>query len=64
MLNNFEAVYPEADKLYLQQEAIKRYILLKKLKQSELTLDDKLFIKNFQSALDFWLVFGQKNWFA
>ncbi|WP_335019806.1 hypothetical protein [Nostoc sp.] len=53
MLNNFEAVYAEADKLYLQQEAIKRYILLKKLKQSELTLDDKLFIKNFQSALDF-----------
>lgn len=53
MLNKFEAVYPEANKLYLQQEAIKRYILLKKLKQSELTLDDKLFIKNFQSALDF-----------
>lgn len=51
--NNFEAAYPEADRVYLQQEAVKKYILLKKLKQSELTLDDKLFIKNFQSAFYF-----------
>ena len=38
----------ELDRLYKQQEAVKRYILLKKLKQPELTLDDKLFIENFR----------------
>jgi hypothetical protein len=47
VLNNFEAAHPELDRVSIQQEAVKRYILLKKLKQSELTLDDKLFIENF-----------------
>lgn len=45
---------PKADKVYLLQEVIKQYRLLKNLKQSELTWDDKLFIENFQTALHFW----------
>ncbi|MBD2535311.1 hypothetical protein H6G97_40305 [Nostoc flagelliforme FACHB-838] len=54
MVKNYDKWQPKADRAYLQQEAVKRYILLKKLKPSELTLDDKLFIENFQSALHFW----------
>lgn len=50
---NFEAAYPKVDRVYIKQEAVQRYILLKKLKQSELTLDDKLFMENFRIAYFF-----------
>jgi hypothetical protein len=42
------------NKVYLQQQAIKRYILLINLEESELTLDDILFIENFKFTLYFW----------
>lgn len=44
-------IHPDLDREYLMQEALTRYSLLKSLNQSELNLDDQLFIENFEAAM-------------
>lgn len=52
-------IHPDEDREYLRQKALTQYRLLKSLKQSELSLDDKIFLENFEVAmLHMW---GVKN---
>lgn len=37
-----------------RQLALERYRCLKRVSESDLTLDDKLFIENFEAAVRFW----------
>ena len=56
-LNN--NIHPDEDRGDLRQKALTQYRLLKSLKQSELSLNDQLFIENFEVAmLHMW---GVKN---
>ena len=51
--------HPDEDREHLRQKALKQYQLLKSLKKSELSLDEKIFIENFEVAmLHMW---GVKN---
>ncbi|HAA31154.1 MAG TPA: hypothetical protein DCE56_29865 [Cyanobacteria bacterium UBA8553] len=52
-------IHPNEDREHLRQKALTQYRLLKSLKKSELSLDDKIFIENFEVAmLHIW---GVKN---
>lgn len=56
-LNN--NIHPDEDREYLRQRAVTQYRLLKSLKQSDLSLDDQIFLENFEVAmLQMW---GVKN---
>lgn len=46
--------YPKIDRDIERQLALVRYRSLKFLKKSELTLDDELFIDNFEAAMRLW----------
>ncbi len=48
-LNN--NIHPDEDREYLRQRAIIQYRLLKSLKQSDLSLDDQVFLENFEVAM-------------
>lgn len=46
-----EVLEPKIDREVNKQELIVRYRCLKRLKESELTLEDQLFLENFQIAM-------------
>ena len=46
----------EIDRDIQRQEALARYRRLKYLKKSELSLDDEIFLENFEAAL--WILWG------
>ena len=43
--------FPKINREVKKQESIIRYLRLKRLKESDLTLEDKLFLKNFKTAI-------------
>jgi hypothetical protein len=51
MLENFKYTHPDRDRGQLQQQAFMRYRHIKRLKESERSLDDKLFLENFEAAM-------------
>jgi hypothetical protein len=44
---------PNLDRYHLQAQAIVRYKCLKSIKQTELSLEDQLFLQNFQCAMSY-----------
>lgn len=55
----YNNIHPDEDREYLKQRALTQYRLLKSLKQSDLSLDDQIFLENFEVAmLHMW---GVKN---
>jgi hypothetical protein len=43
--------YPEIDRQIKRQKALAKYRCLKFLKKSELSLDDEMFLENFEAAM-------------
>lgn len=56
MSRNYNTCHLELDRELLKQKSITRYIRLKKLNQSELNLDDQLFVENFETGLHLWVL--------
>jgi hypothetical protein len=53
--NTDRDTFPEIDREVDKQELIARYRCLKQLRKSDLTLEDQLFLENFQTAMRiFW----------
>lgn len=44
---------PDLDRYRFQQQAIVRYKCLKNLKEAELSLEDQMFLQNFQCAMSY-----------
>lgn len=49
-----QQVRAEIDRVYCQKEALVRYKRLTRQKNTELSLDDKLFLENYKAALYLW----------
>lgn len=49
-----QQVRADIDRVYCQREALIRYKRLKRQKPTELSLDDKLFLENYKTALYLW----------
>ncbi len=49
MPKEYDDRHPDIDRYSLRQEAIRRYIMLKRLEKSELNIDDEIFIENFET---------------
>lgn len=58
--NDYINGHPEINRLYKRQEALTLYRHLKHLNQSELGLDDELFLENFEAAMHFMWGFGRR----
>ncbi|HEY9635700.1 MAG TPA: hypothetical protein V6D14_20010 [Coleofasciculaceae cyanobacterium] len=43
--------YPKIDRCILRQQALARYRHLKHLNKSNLSLDDQIFVENFEAAI-------------
>lgn len=52
---------PDPGRDHLKQQAIARYKFLKSIKKTELSLEDKLFLENFQCAMSFLWNFPEHN---
>ena len=53
--NSDRDIFTEIDREVKKQELIMRYRRLKRLKESDLTLEDQLFLENFKAAMRiFW----------
>jgi hypothetical protein len=50
---DYDHRHPEIDRECRQQKAIARYRGLKSFKESELNLEDKLFLENFEAAMHY-----------
>jgi hypothetical protein len=48
MPKEYDDRHPDIDRYSLWQEAVRRYIMLKRLKKSELNIDDEIFLENFE----------------
>lgn len=46
--------YPEQERVVRRQLALLKFRRLKLLKKSELTLDEELFLENFEAATSLW----------
>lgn len=53
--------HPDIDRSFERQKALIRYRQLKYLEESELALDDKLFMENFEVAMHFLWVSPNKQ---
>jgi len=51
MSNSSDYLHPEIDRDYQRQKAFRRYRRLKSLEKSELSLDEQLFLENFEAAM-------------
>lgn len=51
MFTNSDNWHPEVEAECLRQKALIRYRCLKRLKKSELDLEDRLFFENFEAAM-------------
>jgi|GEM_PF-6112455 hypothetical protein len=58
--NDYSNGHLEINRLSRRQEALTLYRQLKNLNQSELGLDDELFVENFEAAMHFMWGFGRK----
>lgn len=58
MPKDYDYRHPEIDRECRQQEAITRYRCLKNFKKSDLSLDDQLFVENFEAAMHYIWGFG------
>lgn len=55
-------IHLDIDREYLRQKALAQYRLLKSLKRSDLSLNDQLFLENFEVAmLHMWSVKNTTN---
>jgi hypothetical protein len=59
--NDYSNGHLEINRLSRRQEALTLYRQLKNLNQSELGLDDELFVENFEAAMHFMWGFGRKT---
>jgi hypothetical protein len=53
VLKNYDDRYLEIDREYQRKKVIARYRYLRNFKQSELNLDDRLFLENFAAAMHY-----------
>lgn len=58
--NDYSNGHLEINRLSRRQEALTLYRQLKNLNQSDLGLDDELFVENFEAAMHFMWGFGRK----
>jgi hypothetical protein len=47
MPKEYDDRHPDIDRYSLWQEAVRQYIMLKRLKKSEPNIDDEIFLENF-----------------
>ncbi len=63
MPKEYDDRHLDIDRDSLRQKAIKRYRILKSLKNSNLNIDDKIFIENFETVISYrcWEFWGHKR---
>jgi hypothetical protein len=63
MPKEYDDRHLDIDRDCLRQKAIKRYRILKRLKNSNLNIDDKIFMENFETVISYrcWEFWGHKR---
>jgi hypothetical protein len=63
MPKEYDDRHPDIDRYSLRQEAIRRYIMLKRLEKSELNIDDEIFLENFEVVISYkcWEFLGYRR---